>query len=121
MAAQPEPPEAAAATLREEALRWDGYMDAASTGAAAYASVRRTLTSILADRSGLSVVSDKPFAAVPPGVAVHGELWWTLPTLLRNDDTAMPGGRDWTRAFQQALSQASAAKPRPWGEPTGRA
>lgn len=116
LSALPEPQDAAAATLRDEVLRWDGHMDAASTGAAAYAALRRALTSILAERSGLSVAASHPFAAVPPGIAAQGQLWWTLPTLLRNNDTAMLDGWDWTRALQEALSRASRTERQPWGE-----
>ncbi len=116
LAALPEPTEAGAATLRDAVLRWDGHMDATSTGAAGYAAVRRALTAILAERSGLSAVAGHPFAAVPPGIAVQGQLWWILPTLLRNDDTTLLGGWDWSRALQEALSQAGGTQRQRWGE-----
>jgi penicillin amidase len=116
LSAVPAPLEAAAATLRDEVLCWDGHMDAASTGASAYSAVRRALTSVLAERSGLAEAATHPFAAVPPGVAAQGQLWWSLPTLLRNDDITMLGGWDWTRALQEALSRAGRMERRPWGE-----
>ncbi|MEA2727465.1 MAG: penicillin amidase [Acetobacteraceae bacterium] len=115
LAAMPVPRDAKAAALREALLLWDGRMDAASTGAAGYAALRRALTSILAERSGLSAVAAHPFAAVPPGIAVQGQLWWALPTQLRNDDASMLDGWDWTRALQAALSEASRTGSERWG------
>jgi penicillin amidase len=116
LAALPVPAGADAATLREVLLRWDGRMDAASSGAAAYAGMRRALTAILAVRSGLSAVPGHPFATVSPGIAVQGQLWWALPTLLRTDDASMLGGWDWDQALGAALEQAGRTKPGPWGE-----
>jgi penicillin G amidase len=115
LAALPVPQDARAAALRAEVLRWDGHMDADSVGAAAYAALRRTLTGILAERSGLSGVAARKFAAVAPGIAVRGQLWWTLPTLLRNDDASMLAGWDWNQALQVALSNAGSAVLEPWG------
>jgi penicillin amidase len=116
LAALPTPDDQDAAALLDTLLSWDGHMDAASIGAAAYAALRRALTSILAERSGLSKVTSHPFAAVAPGIAAQGQLWWALPTLLRNDDSSMLGGWDWTQALQAALVTASRTKPQPWGE-----
>jgi penicillin G amidase len=116
LATMPVPQDAGQAALREMLLGWDGRMDASSTGAAAYVGVRRALTAILAERSGLAGVAGHAFTTVPPGVAVQGQLWWALPTLLRNDDTSMLGGWDWTQALQAALSEAGRTKLRPWGE-----
>jgi penicillin amidase len=116
LAALPMPEDVDAAALREAVLRWDGCMDATSTGAAAYAALRRALTAVLAERSGLSGVAGHPFAAVAPGIAVQGQLWWALPKLLRDDDASMLGGWDWRQALQAALSQASRTGLKPWGE-----
>ncbi|HEY0181666.1 MAG TPA: penicillin acylase family protein [Rhodopila sp.] len=116
LAALPDPEDAAEVTLRDLLLRWDGRMDATSTGAAAFAALRLALTSILAERSGLSEVGKNRFAAVSPGTNVHGQLWWALTALLRDDDTSMLGGWDWSTAMQAALARASRTELRPWGE-----
>lgn len=115
LAALPVPAGAAEAALRDVLLQWNGHMDADSTGAAAYNALRRALTALLAERSGLSRVAGHPFAAVAPGIAVQGQLWWTLPKLLRDDDTSLLGGWDWARMFQAALTVCARAAPEPWG------
>ena len=46
----------------------------------------------------------------------HGQLWWTLPSLLRTDDTAMLDVWSWADVFAAALSEVAAAPPLPaWG------
>jgi penicillin G amidase len=116
LATLPPPRNTDEAALLDTLKAWDGHMDAASTGAAAYVAVRRALTAILAERSGLSAVASHPYAAVPPGIAVHTQLWWALPTLLRNDDATLLSGWDWTQAFQAALTTAARVRLQPWGE-----
>ena len=104
-----------AAAIRDALLGWDGRMDAASTGAAAYAALRRALTAILAARSGLAAVTAHPFAAVAPGLAAQGQLWWALPTLLRNDDASLLGGWTWDQALEAALVQVGSMGTEAWG------
>ena len=66
------PADVRAASVRDLLLRWDGRMDAGSTGAAVYSALRRSMTVILAARSGLAAVAGHPFTAVPPGVGGAG-------------------------------------------------
>lgn len=116
LAAMPEPPGPAAA-IRRSLLAWDGRMDAASVAASHYNALRRAATSILVQRSGLGSAGSHPFGAVAPGVSPSGQLWWTLPALLRTDDTAMLDGWNWEDVLQAALAEVAAgAAARPWGE-----
>ena len=118
LAALPEPADPAAAALRRDLLAWDGRMDAGSVAASGYNALRRALTAILARRSGLAAAADHPWAAIPPGISPTGHLWWTLPSLLRTDDTTLLGGWTWADAFSTALAQAAAGPaPLPWGTP----
>ena len=91
-------------------------MDAGSVAATGYIALRRALTALLAERSGLEQVVLHPWAAVPPGVSPHGQLWWALPTLLRRNDTALLGGWSWDQAMQAALAEASGTPAEAWGE-----
>ncbi len=116
LAAISPPADPAAAALRDALLAWDGRMEAGATAPTAYIALRRALTALLAERSGLAGLSGHPFLAVAPGVVPQNQLWWTLPTLLRADDTALLGGMDWAEALDAALRTAAAAPSAPWGE-----
>ncbi|WP_246791302.1 penicillin acylase family protein [Bradyrhizobium commune] len=109
--------EGPAAALRDLIVNWDARMAANSKAAAAYARTRRELARIVLDRSGLSAVSRDPVAQIAPGVAPLNQIWWALPSLLRNDDTALLGGWDWDRALTAALERAAEAdKDKTWSE-----
>jgi penicillin amidase len=117
LSALPEPADAAAAALRRSLLAWDGRMAAGSVAASQYNALRRAMTLILTRRSGLADVGRHPWGAVPPGVSPVGQLWWALPTLLRDDDASMLGGWSWNDVVAAALAEvASGPAPRPWGE-----
>ena len=104
------------APLRRLILEWDGVMAAGSKAATAYNALRRAMTAILARRSGLADAVGHDWAAVPPGLSAMGQLWWTLPTLLRSDDTAMLGGSSWSEVTAEALDGIAAEPLQPWGE-----
>jgi penicillin amidase len=114
--ALPPPRDPKAAALREELLGWDGRMEAGSVAAGHYNALRRAMTAILVRRSGLAGIAAHPWAAVPPSVSAAGNLWWVLPTLLRNDDAAMLNGWGWDDVLQAALEEAAAAPAASWGE-----
>lgn len=115
--AMPEPAGAAAAALRRALLAWDGRMDAGSVEAGQYNALRRAATVILVRRSGLGAATSHPFGAVAPGVSPAGQLWWTLPALLRADDVAMLDGWNWNDVLAAALDAVAAEGPAlPWGE-----
>ena len=114
--ALPRPADAGAAAVLDGLLAWDGRMDAASVPAGRYNVLRRAMTGIFARRSGLDEMASHSWAAVPPGVSPVGNLWWALPTLLRNDDAAMLDGWGWDDVLQAALVEAAAAPALPWGE-----
>ncbi|MFC3127438.1 penicillin acylase family protein [Pseudoroseomonas globiformis] len=117
LAALPEPAGAAEAALRQRLLDWDGHMVAESAAPTAYVALRRALTGILAERSGLAALSGHEWLSPAPGVAPQNQLWWTLPTLLRADDTTLLGGWSWNQALGAALRAAAAeALDTPWGE-----
>ena len=98
-------------------LGWDGRMDPGSVAASQYNALRRAATAILLERSGLASATAHPFAAVAPGVSPGGQLWWTLPALLRADDAAMLGGWSWDDVLRAALDAvAHGPALQPWGQ-----
>lgn len=117
LAALPEPAEADAAALRARLLAWDGRMKAGTSAPTAYIAFRRALTTILAERSGLGALAGHPLLSVPPGIAPLNQLWWALPSLLREDDVTLLDGWDWPRAMAEALARAAQEDTsRLWGE-----
>ena len=120
LAAMPDPG-GAAGEIRRAILAWDGRMDAASVAATHYNALRRAATMILVERSGLARAGSQEWGAVPPGLSPAGQLWWTLPALLRADDPSMLDGWGWDDVLTAALAEiasGSAARlaARPWGE-----
>lgn len=107
----------AALALRERILDWDGELAADSVGATAYEMLRWTLTGQVARRSGLAKLSDHELLRLPPGVPPTMQLWWVLPSLIREDDTGLLDGQGWPTAVAAALEEAGARfDGRPWGE-----
>lgn len=106
------------AALRQRLLDWDGRMTAGSLAASGYIALRLALTRILAERSGLGALAGDPLLAVAPGVIPLNQLWWTLPTLLRENDATLLGGWSWPQALQAALVTATVdpLATQPWGE-----
>lgn len=94
---------------------WDGLIEPDSTAANLYEKVRRTLTKIVAERSGLADTAEDLFAAVPPSYSPLDQLWMTLPTFLRNDDTSLLAGLSWDQVFLQAIEQVSTDTDEAWG------
>jgi penicillin amidase len=115
LAAMP-PAEGAAEALRQRLLAWDGRMEAGATAPTEYVALRRALTRILAERSGLSGARAHPWLAVAPGVAPMNQLWWTLPNLLRRDDASLLDGWSWEEAIGAALREVAGAPAVEWGE-----
>lgn len=116
LSAMPDPG-GAAGTIRRALLDWDGRMAADSVAASHYNALRRAMTALLVQRSGLGDAGLHPLGAVAPGVSPSGQLWWTLPALLRDDDTAMLDGWSWTDVLAAALEEIAAAPGAPaWGE-----
>lgn len=111
------PKSAAGIALRDAIAAWDGHMAPRSLAAGQYMDVRRALTRLLAERSGLSRAAADPLTKVPPGVVPLLQLWWTLPGLLRVDDTSLLGGSTWAELIAAALDEVSAASTTPaaWG------
>ena len=110
------PSDGAAEALRARLLAWDGRMEAGAAEPTAYAALRRALTRILAERSGLSGTGAHPWLAVAPGVAPMNQLWWALPNLLRRNDTSLLGGWSWEEAIAAALREAAEEGTVLWGE-----
>ncbi|MCR0982623.1 penicillin acylase family protein [Roseomonas populi] len=115
LAAMP-PLDGAAEALRARLLAWNARMEAGAAEPTAYAALRRALTRILAERSGLSGAGAHPWLAMAPGVAPMNQLWWALPNLLRRDDASLLGGWSWDEAIAAALREAAEAEAAPWGE-----
>jgi penicillin amidase len=97
----------AAADLKARILAWDGDMAAESTAAIAYVRLRTVLTRLVAEKSGVKAVSDSPYAKVPPGIFGETQIWWTVPQLLRANDTGLLKGASWDELLAQALSEAA--------------
>jgi penicillin amidase len=117
LATLPEPAEPGAAGLRARLLAWDGRMEPDSAAPTGYVALRRALTAILAERSGLGTLAGHGLLSVPPGVAPLNQLWWTLPALLREDDAGLLGGWTWSQALEEALARAAREDTEtPWGE-----
>jgi len=96
---------------------WDGEMQPGLLAPTVYTEVRQEMTRILAQRSGLDGVADTPIADIPPGISPLAHLWWTLPDLLRRNDTSLLAGQDWDAVMRQALAAVSARwQPRRWGD-----
>ncbi|MBP0444758.1 penicillin acylase family protein [Roseomonas sp. SSH11] len=108
--------EGEAEAMRQRLLAWDGRMEAGATAPTEYVALRRALTRILAERSGLSGAGSHPWLAVAPGVVPMNQLWWTLPNLLRRDDASLLDGWSWDDALQAALREVAGQPAAPWGE-----
>lgn len=96
---------------------WDGRMEPGLTAPTAYYLIRQEMTRILGRLSGLDAASSHAAAAPAPGIPPLNQLWWTLPNLLRADDTSLLGGRDWNEVIREAVATvASGPSPEPWGK-----
>ena len=110
-------PGGAAGAIRRALLEWDGRMTADSVAASHYNALRRAATAVLVRRSGLAGAGSHRLGAVAPGVSPSGQLWWTLPALLRDDDDAMLDGWRWDEVISAALAEIAAGPAAlPWGE-----
>ena len=106
----------AAATLRDRIVEWNGAMDGDSTAAVAYVALRTALTKLVADRSGVRAVSESPYTKIPPGIFGESQIWWTVPQLLRANDTGLLAGASWDDLLVQALNDAAKECPSDdWG------
>ncbi len=107
----------AAGKLQALITAWDGRMDTDSVGAAAWSIWRWELAALLLQQSGLTGTLRDPLTQLPPGVVPLNQLWWTLPQLVRSNDTRLLGGLDWDQAFTRALERAEPrVDSRNWGE-----
>jgi penicillin amidase len=111
------PAEGEAERWRKLIEGWDGRMDAGALAPSAYYLVRREMTRVLARLSGLDRASGDPFAQVAPGIPPLNQLWWTLPNLVRANDTSLLDGTDWESVAREALATVSAREELvSWGE-----
>ncbi|MET0446745.1 MAG: penicillin acylase family protein [Pseudorhodoplanes sp.] len=103
--------EGAAAKLRDLITNWDGAMAADSRAAVAYVSLRTALTNIVAEITGVRAVSESPYTKVPPGIFGESQIWWTVPQLLRANDTGLLKGATWDDLLARALVTAAVECP----------
>ncbi len=104
------------AALRAVLAGWDGRMDAGLTAPTIYFGIRQEMTRILGNLSGLLETAKHPATSPAPGVSPLAQLWWTLPNLLRHDDTSLLGGRDWNSVIHEAVQKVAAGPvPVSWG------
>ncbi|MBV6306338.1 penicillin acylase family protein [Candidimonas humi] len=110
--------DAAAQRLLDMLAQWDGNMDPGAQAPSAYYLVRQEMTRILARRSGLDAAADDIYASMAaPGVVPVNQLWWTLPDLLRRDDTSLLAGATWDEVIREALLEVAGDETiAPWGE-----
>ena len=98
----------AAQRLLDMLAQWDGNMDPGAQAPSAYYLVRQEMTRILARRSGLDAAADDIYASMAaPGVVPVNQLWWTLPDLLRRDDTSLLAGATWDEVIREALLEVA--------------
>ncbi len=109
LAALPALEDEAPERLRALLLAWDGEMSADASAATCYMTLRRAITAIVAERSGLAELGKRPWGAVPPGVAPMMQLWWAVPALMRRDDTRLLGGWSWQQVLTEALGRVPSA------------
>lgn len=106
----------AGAALRATLAAWDGRMDAGLTAPTIYYCIRQEMTRILGQLSGLMEAAKHPAASPAPGVSPLAQLWWTLPNLLRHQNTSLLGERDWNSVINEAVQKVAAGPaPIPWG------
>lgn len=106
----------AAKRLQAQLAAWDGHMAVDSLAAAAYIAIRIELTRRAAECSGLSGVRGNLFTQVSPGIRAENQLWWSIPGLLRDDDTTLLRGQTWRALVTAAVQQVAAGRQSPWGE-----
>ncbi|MYN13946.1 penicillin acylase family protein [Pusillimonas sp. TS35] len=108
----------AARKLQDMLSGWDGCMTPDALAPSVYYLVRQAMTRILASRSGLDRARHDLFAVMAaPGVIPVNQLWWTLPELLRRNDTSLLGGATWQDVIGEALADVAQHKQplKPWG------
>lgn len=110
--------DAGARHLLEMLGKWDGGMQSDALAPSAYYLVRQEMTRILARRSGLDRAAGDVFATMAAlGVVPVNQLWWTLPELLRRDDTSLLGGAAWDEVIREALAAVAGRETLvPWGQ-----
>jgi penicillin amidase len=103
-----------AAEVRDSIVAWDARLAPDSVAATHYTRLRWALAALVVRRSGLATLAEDELAQVPPGVSATSQLWWTLPALLRTDDTALLAGWTWEQALAAALAEVAPAGDQPW-------
>lgn len=89
---------------------WDGGMEKDSAAAALYIALRNHLTIIVGNLPAFEAMKHNPFAAEePPLIGPIGVLYWTVPQLMRENDTSvLPEGTSWNDLLLQAFDAAVA-------------
>jgi penicillin amidase len=96
---------------------WGGSMDAGSAAAAAYSVLRRELTLLLLERSGLAGAVEHRWNRLFPGVRAESALWRVAAERPGEPDPGLFGGWPWDLALREAIRRAERAwHGEPWGE-----
>jgi len=106
----------AARALRERLHQWNAHMAADSVQASAYVALRQAIARELAQRSGLAALQEQHPHSIPPGLSIESHLGWSVPQLLRDNDTTLLGTTTWDALLCQALNTAAQQAPVPWGQ-----
>ena len=103
------PTDARAAAVLGALRDWDRSMDANSAGAAVYAALRGTATTLLAAQAALSTVDGRGLEGGPPNPALATRMTMLLPALLRHrDETLLDEGESWDSLMAKAFEAAVA-------------
>lgn len=97
--------------------RWDGHMASNSVGAAGYSVLRREITLLVMELSGLDKFSDHWLSGVLPGVHVEAPMWRIADAQFRRSDESLLGGRSWAFVVKEAETRAARAfQGQTWGD-----
>jgi penicillin amidase len=101
-----------AKALRDRIVGWDGHMNADSAPAGVYSAFRVQVTRVVGELCKLaSGTASKQWHGWIDGPTSITHLWWIVPTLLRDDDTSLLGGKCWADVLVEALRREAAAAP----------
>ncbi|WP_174978373.1 MULTISPECIES: penicillin acylase family protein [Burkholderiaceae] len=87
---------------------WDGRMEKDSTAATIYTSVRLNATWRLAELSKVLTSAGGVWKDAVGEQNMVTQLWWVVPTLMRDNDTSLLNGQSWNDVLKYALEAPTA-------------
>ncbi|MFV0532030.1 MAG: penicillin acylase family protein [Cumulibacter sp.] len=117
LAERAEPATAAGRDLAATLADWDTQMLPNHVAPTVYTDLRWEMARLVAERTGLVQSTSSAYAVPPPGFAPVTQLWWSIATLVRQDDRLLLGGSTWEVVAAEALDNIAAkGDPLSWGE-----